>query len=260
MLVLLTINFYISRVNSAGWSWGIATEIGQYPAPPSGIGVFGATRMTLTTAGVLTTFTPPICATAPTTANQLSNKTYIDNFGGTGGWYYTATQTITAGTSFNFANSLSNTYNAYEIYFTCNITAPTNGYPTLTMTINGISSPVYSTWTNQTSSVTGGSPTQVNTYLAGAPTIQFNCDYSSSINRTQTFKLDLWGTRNISGGAGSSRLTFVTEGQTSANPGFTGWIKSFGTIGYSSGTATGITLTSNSVFTGSITIVVKAKY
>jgi hypothetical protein len=88
LLVLLTINFYISRVNSAGWSWGIATEIGQYPAPPSGIGVFGATRMTLTTAGVLTTFTPPICATAPTTANQLSNKTYIDNFGGTGGWYY----------------------------------------------------------------------------------------------------------------------------------------------------------------------------
>ena len=87
MLVLLTINFYISRVNSAGWSWGIATEIGQYPAPPSVIGAFSATRMTLNTSGVLTTFTPPICATAPTTAYNNNYTSPIVSVSGSNAFF-----------------------------------------------------------------------------------------------------------------------------------------------------------------------------
>ena len=66
--------------------------------------------------------------------------------------------------------------------------------------------------------------------------------------------------RNISAGAAASRLSYLTEGYISANPGLTGWVKNMGTIAYSTGTATGINITFSSSVTGNITIYVKSKY
>lgn len=252
--------FYISRVNSAGWSWGIASEVGQYPAPPSGIGVFGTTRMTLTTAGVLTTFTPPICATAPTTANQLGNKTYIDNFGGSGGWYYTTTISPSATTNLAFPNCLNSAYNAYEIYFVSNLSSPTTGYVTFQMSFSGITTPTYQSWTTSLSSTSGASPAYTNSYATTAPYLNFAMDFNSYINRAYTYPLELWGTKSITGGASSGRFQYLTEGQVSSNPGFTGFVKQMGSVGYASGNLTGLTLTANSAVTGSFTIIVKAKY
>lgn len=194
-------------------------------------------------------------ATAPVSANQLGNKTYIDNFGGSGGWYYTATVSA-ASTTVNFPNCLDNTYNAYEIYFVPNLTSPTTGYPNLDMTFSGVSTPTYQTYSQ--TQTTGGSFT--NSYLTTPPRLLNGFDFSSSTNRTATIKLDLWGTRNISGGAGSSRLTYLSEGFNGANPGIISWGKTMGTVSYASGTATGIIFTYSVAVAGSITIIVKAKY
>jgi hypothetical protein len=199
-------------------------------------------------------------ATAPVSANQLGNKTYIDNFGGTGGWYYTTTVSITSGTTFNFPNSLNTTYNAYEVYFVSNITSPTTGYPSIQMSFSGLSSPTYTTWSSSISSVSGAAPAYVNAYGTSAPFLAFSMDYSNFINRAFTYKLDLWGTKSITGGAGGGRINYLTEGQVSSNPGFTGWIKLMGTVSYTSGNTTGITLTMSTSTSGSMTIIVKAKY
>ena len=199
-------------------------------------------------------------ATAPVSANQLGNKTYIDNFGGSGGWYYTATVTISGGTTFNFPNSLSSNYNAYEVYFVSNITSPVTGSPSIQITFSGLSTPTYTTWTSSLSSVSGATPAYVNSYGTAAPFLTFSMDYSNFINRALTLKLDLWGTKSITGGAASGRINYLSEGQVSANPGFTGWIKNMGTVSYTSGNTTGITLTMSTATSGSMTIIVKAKY
>lgn len=199
-------------------------------------------------------------ATAPVSANQLGNKTYIDNFGGTGGWYYTTTVSITGGTTFNFPNSLSSNYNAYEVYFVSNISSPITGYPSIQMSFSGLSSPTYTTWSSSISSVSGAAPAFVNAYGTSAPFLAFSMDYSNVINRVFTYKLDLWGTKSISGGAGAGRINYLTEGQVSSNPGFTGWIKQMGNVSYTSGNTTGITLTMSTATTGSMTIIVKASY
>jgi hypothetical protein len=216
------------------------------------------TAVNMTNAGIATFTNPPKCTTAPTIADQLGNKTYIDNYGGTGGWYYTTTVSITAGTSFAFPNCLSNNYNSYDIHFVPNITSPTTGYPTIQMTITGISVPVYATWFSALGNT--ATPAYNNTYNTTAPFIQSAVDYSITANRQNTMRLDLWGTRNISGGSGSSRLHFLTEGYLIANPGITGWAKNMGTISYSTGIATGITLTMSVATTGTMTIHVKSKY
>jgi hypothetical protein len=54
--------------------------------------------------------------------------------------------------------------------------------------------------------------------------------------------------------------SYLSEGFNSINPGQTAWIKSFGTVAFSFGSPTGITFTYSVAVTGSITIVVKAKY
>ena len=199
-------------------------------------------------------------ATAPVSANQLGNKTYIDNYGGTGGWYYTTTISPSGTTTLSFPNCLDSTYNAYEIYFVSNLSSPTSGYVTFQMGFIGITTPTYQSWTNQTSSTSGGSPTPVNTYNTNAPYLNFAMDFTNYINRAYTYKLDLWGTKSITGGASTGRFQYLTEGQTSSNPGFTGYVKQMGSVGYASGNLTGITLTASSAVTGQFTIVVKAKY
>ena len=199
-------------------------------------------------------------ATAPVSANQLGNKTYIDNYGGTGGWYYTTTISPSATTTLSFPNCLDSTYNAYEIYFVSNLSSPTSGYVTFQMGFIGITTPTYQSWTNQTSSTSGGSPTSVNTYNTNAPYLNFAMDFTNYINRAYTYKLDLWGTKSITGGASTGRFHYLTEGHTSFNPGFTGYVKQMGSVGYASGNLTGITLTASLAVTGQFTIVVKAKY
>ena len=201
---------------------------------------------------------PPTCSIGPTAANQLGNKTYIDNFGGTGGWYFTSSVSITAATSLTFSDCLNNAYNAYEIYIIPSISSPISGYLSIQLTMVGFSVPVYQTW----SSVLGNaaSPTYINSYNTTAPFIQGSMDASVFTNRTNPLKIDFWGTRNISGGPGSGRMTYLCEGFTQANPGVTGWNRSMGTIAYTSGIATGITLTFSLAVTGTYTIYVKSKY
>ena len=200
-------------------------------------------------------------ATAPVSANQLGNKTYIDNFGGSGGWYYTTNVSVSASTTINFPNCLDNTYNAYEIYFIPNFTAPTSGFVNLNMTFSGsISGATYQSY-NQFQNQGSPAPTFTNTYLTTAPSLLVAYDFSSSLNRTATIKLDLWGTRNATAGAGSAfRLSYLTEGFSSQNPALSAWGKNMGTISYSSGIATGIIFTYSTAITGSMTIIVKAKY
>ena len=198
-------------------------------------------------------------ATAPVSANQLGNKTYIDNFGGTGGWYFTSTVSVTAGTVFSFTNCLSNAYNAYEIYFVPSISSYTGGtYPDITVTFTGGNVPVYQSWLQDQS--TGGSITT--SFVTTAPRLIRSLDYSVTLNRTATMKLDLWGTRNVSSGPGSFRMSYVNEGFNSQNPGITSWVRSTGTVAFSTGILTGIVLTYSNLtdVTGSITIVVKSKY
>jgi hypothetical protein len=192
--------------------------------------------------------------TPPAAANQLGNKTYIDNFGGSGGWYFTSTVSVTASTTVTFSNCLNNLYNAYEIYFVPSLSAPTTGFPTLDMTFGSIPTPAYQSWSQ--TQTTGVSFT--NSYLTTAPRLMHGLDFSNFFNRQATIKLDLWGTRNLSGGSGASRFSYLSEGFSSTSP--SAWIKNFGTVQYSVGTITSIILTYSVAVTGSITIVVKAKY
>lgn len=67
-----------------------------------------------------TTFVTSVLPAGP---NELDNKTYIDNNGGTGGWYYTTGDSVSGLNVFNFPNCLNNTYNAYEVYFDTVITS-----------------------------------------------------------------------------------------------------------------------------------------
>ncbi len=203
------------------------------------------------------TATSFVTDTAPAGGNQLGNKTYIDNFGGSGGWYFTTTVSVAASTVVDFPNCLNNTYNAYEIYFVPNLTAPNVGYyPSLDMTFSGITTPTYQSW-NQTQTTQGSS---TNSYATTAPRLLDGFNFNPVLNRQATIKLDLWGTRNISGGSSGSRFTYLSEGFSAANPGITAWIKSSGTVAYSSGSPTGITFTYSAAVTGSITIIVKSKY
>ena len=199
-------------------------------------------------------------ATAPVSANQLGNKTYIDNYGGTGGWYYTTTISPSATTTLAFPNCLDSNYNAYEIYFISNLSSPTTGYVNFQMSFSGITTPTYQSWVTALSSTSGATPAYVNSYQTTAPYLNSAMDFSSYINRAYTYKMDLWGTKTITGGASTGRFQYLTEGQTSSNPGFTGYEKRMGSVGYASGNLTGITLTASSAVTGQFTIVVKAKY
>lgn len=218
------------------------------------VGPSTATNATISpTTVTATTF---VTNTAPAAGNQLGNKTYIDNFGGSGGWYFTLTVSVTASTTVNFPNCLNNTFNAYEIYFVPNFTAPTTGFPNLDMTFSGTSGPTYQTFTQ--TQTTGGSLSQ--TFNTSGPRLLHGFDFSSILNRRETIKLDLWGTRNISGGNSSSRFSYLSEGFNASNPGQTAWIKNFGTVAFSFGSPTGITFIYSVAVTGSITIVVKAKY
>jgi hypothetical protein len=210
------------------------------------------TKITPTTV-TATTF---VTDTAPAAGNQLGNKTYIDNFGGSGGWYFTTTVSVAASTVVDFPNCLNNTYNAYEIYFVPNLTAPNLSYPSLFMTFSGITTPTYQSW-NQAQTTQGSS---TNSYATTAPRLLDGFNFNTVLNRQATIKLDLWGTRNISGGSSGSRFTYLSEGFSAENPGITAWIKSFGTVAYSSGSPTGITFTYSHAVTGSITIIVKSKY
>ena len=254
-----TTNIKTFRLTANGLVYGLAdasttAEGQQIPT------TLTSTYLSVNTSGVLTTTSPPVCATAPTTANQLGNKTYIDNYGGSGGWYYTTTISPSATTTLNFPNCLNTTYNAYDIYFVSNLSSPTSGYVTFQMSFTGITTPTYQSWTSSLSSTSGAAPTYLNSYATTAPYINFGQDFSSFINRAYTYPLELWGTKSVSGGASSGRFQYKTEGQTSSNPGFTGYANQFGSVGYASGSPTGITLTASSAVTGSFTIIVKAKY
>lgn len=198
-------------------------------------------------------------ATAPVSANQLGNKTYIDNFGGSGGWYFTSTVTVTAGTVFSFPNCLSNSYNAYEIYFVPSISANTGGnYPDISVTFTGGNVPVYQSYVFDQSQGT----TVTHSYNTNAPRLIRSLDYGVSLNMSATMKLDLWGTRNVSSGPGPFRMSYVNEGFNVDNPGIKAWSRNTGTISFSTGILTGIVLTYSNLtnVTGSITIIVKAKY
>lgn len=222
----------------------------QITVGPSGLNPTTISPTTVTA----TTF---VTNTAPAAGNQLGNKTYIDNFGGSGGWYFTSTVSVTASTIVDFPNCLNNAYNAYEIHFIPNLTAPTGSfYPNLDMTFNGTSTPTYQSWSQ--TQTTGGSFT--NSYLTTAPRLLTGFWFDPVLNRQATIKLDLWGTRNPSGGSSGSRFSYLSEGFNSINPGQTAWIKSFGTVAFSFGSPTGIVFTYSVAVTGSITIVVKAKY
>ena len=221
------------------------------------MGPSGPTLNPTTISPTTVTATTFITDTPPAAANQLGNKTYIDDFGGSGGWYFTSTVSVSASTIVNFPNCLNNAHNAYEIYFIPNLTGPTGTvYPNLDMTFSGTSTPTYQSWSQ--TQTTGGSFT--NSYLTTAPRLLTGFYFDPVLNRQATIKLDLWGTRNISGGSSGSRFSYLSEGFNSTNPGQTAWIKSFGTVAFSFGSPTGITFTYSVAVTGSITIVVKAKY
>jgi hypothetical protein len=204
------------------------------------------------------TATTFVTNTAPAAGNQLGNKTYIDNFGGSGGWYFTSTVSVTAGTVFAFTNCLSNAHNAYEIYFVPSISSPVSGYPEITMTFLGAGPPIYQSYiTDQSQGVSSVTPG----YNTNPPKLIRSLDYSVILNRAATMKVDLWGTMNVGSGTSPFRLTYVNEGFNSDNPGIKAWSRNTGTISFGNGTGlTGIQLTYNLTVTGSITIVVKSKY
>jgi len=253
-----TTNIKTFRLTNNGLVYGLAeasttAEGQQIPT------TLTSTYLSVNTSGVLTTTSPPVCATAPTTANQLGNKTYIDNYGGSGGWYYTTTISPSATTTLNFPNCLNDAYNAYEIYFVSNLSLPTSGYVNFQMSFPGLTSPTYNTWVSGLSS-SSSTPSYVNSYATTAPYLNSSLDFTNSYNRQNTYKLDLWGTKSFSSGSGSGRFHYLTEGQHAQNPGFTGYEKRMGSVFYSTGNLTGINLTASSGVTGSFTIIVKAKY
>lgn len=205
------------------------------------------------------TSTTFITSVPPTGPNELGNKTYIDNNGGTGGWYYTTSVSGTSANVFSFPNCLNNTYNAYEVYFVTAFTAPSGvgNYPSIDMTFSGATGGIsYQSFT--LTQTTGGSLTT--SYSTSAPRIYSGLDFSQIANRSQSIKLNLWGTRNPSGGSSSSRFDYSHEGYFAQNPGITAWLRHSGNVSHQFGTPTGITLTFSLAVTGTITIIVKSKY
>jgi hypothetical protein len=201
-------------------------------------------------------------ATAPVSGSQLGNKTYIDNFGGCAGWYYTASVNNggASSTTFAFPNCFSsNLNNAYDVYFIFNFSAPTSGYLSCNMSFTGISSPTYYNWTTQTSS--SATPTITNAYTTANAylTLLNSMDTTNAYYlRSATPKISLWGCISNSGGVGTSQVQFSGENLGNANPGITGPYKTFGYI-QSTGYITGTTLTFGSAMTGTATIIVKGR-
>jgi hypothetical protein len=202
-------------------------------------------------------------ATAPVSGSQLGNKTYIDNFGGCAGWYYTASVNNGGASSatFAFPNCFSNNLNnAYDVYFVFNFSAPTSGYLSCNMAFTGISVPTYNNWTTSTSNSTTPTITNAFTSANAYLTLLSSMDTTTAYNlRSATPKISLWGCVSSSGGAGISQLQFSGENYGLANPGITGIYKTFGYIQASTGYITGTTLTFSSAMTGTATIIVKGR-
>ena len=202
-------------------------------------------------------------ATAPVSGSQLGNKTYIDNFGGGAGWYYTASVNNggTSSTTYAFPNCFSNNLNnAYDVYFVFNFSAPTTGYFSCNMSFTGLGTTTYYNWTTTTSNAT--TPTITTAYTSANAYIQLlsSMDATSFYYlRSATPKISIWGAISGSGGAGTAQTQFSAENFGSANPGLTGTLKSWGFTQQTTGYITGTTLTFSSAMTGTATIVVKGR-
>ena len=202
-------------------------------------------------------------ATAPVSGSQLGNKTYIDNFGGGAGWYYTASVNNggASSTTFAFPNCFSsNLNNAYDVYFIFNFSAPTTGYINCNMSFTGLGTTTYYNWTTTTSNA--ATPTITNAFTsANAYLILLNGMDTTTFYylRSATPKISIWGAISGSNGASTSITQFSAENFGNANPGITGPLKTWGYTQQSTGYITGATLTFSSAMTGTVSIIVKCR-
>jgi hypothetical protein len=203
---------------------------------------------------------PPRITTAPA---NYDNSTKVPTTGWvntTNGWKYTLTNTLTASsaTFFNTCFSTGN-FNAYEVYFIFNFTAPTSGYLSCTITLQGITSPTYNLWATSTN--TSATPTIQNTFstATGYIPIISSMDATANYNfRSQQPKISFWSCitnplTNI------PQVQFSAENYSYSNPGITGTGKVWGYCQGTAGQVSGLVLTFSTAMTGSVTIVATSR-
>jgi hypothetical protein len=201
--------------------------------------------------GILQTATP----TAGTNDTSVATTAFVNT---TSGWKYTATNTITASTTTSFANCFSaGNFNAYEIYFSFNLTSPTTGYISASVAFQGFVGPLYNTWTQNTSTA----PAITTTYTSVGTSIAIinSMDATgTTLFRSAQPKLSVWSciTPSLSS---VPQVQFSGENYAINNATTTGLSKVYGFCQATSGSLSGFTLISSSAMTGSITIVVVSK-
>lgn len=103
-------------INTGGTSTApVNISSGTNANAPITIGSTASTTQTCAMNGITTFSKIPSCSVAPTTADHLCNKTYVDSVSGGGGVTLNTTQTITGEKTFSNANT----------YITGNLNAPT---------------------------------------------------------------------------------------------------------------------------------------
>jgi len=228
----------------------------NYPITKSTLISMNAGKATVTVTGTGNDFTfvnPPVLTNAPA---NYDNSTKVPTTGWintTNGWKYTLTNTMTASTTtfFNTCFSAGN-FNGYDVFFTFNFTAPTSGYFSCNITLQGIVTPAYNVW-SQTTSTGGSQTTSFSSTNAYIPIIG-SMDATSNVSlRSQQPKISFWGciTNPL---VGVPQVQFSAENYAYANPGITGTGKYWGYVQGASGSLSGLVLTFGAAMTGSVTI------
>jgi hypothetical protein len=238
----------------------------DYPITKSTLISMNTGKATITTTGTGNDFTfvnPPIITNAPATADNTTKvpttawvNTAITN---TIGYTYTNTQTISGATTINFPNCFnSNANNSYIVSFVFALST-SSSYPTITMTFSGLGTPTYYSYKTST---TGTVPNIANTYSSTNGYVWLYDSFFNGLNglANATARINFWGMKSASSGAGNMLFQYSGENWGISNPGAQGQLKTYGRVDCLTGYPTGITLTSSVALTGSITIYVASTY
>jgi len=203
---------------------------------------------------------PPRITTAPVNYDSSTKVPTTGWVNSTNGWKYTATNTMSASSTTSFAGCFSaGNFNAYEVYFIFNFTAPTSGYLQATITLQGIVTPTYNSWSQTTN--TSATPTITTSYSSAGTYINLigSMDATNANNiRSQQPKISFWSciTNPLTS---VPQIQYSAENYAYANPGITGTGKYWGYVQGASGSLSGLTLGFSVAMTGSVTIVATSR-
>jgi hypothetical protein len=208
---------------------------------------------------------PPLITTAPANYDSSTKVPTTGWVNTTNGWKYTATNTLSASSTTTFSSCFSTgNFNAYEVYFIFNFTAPTSGYVSCNITLQGLITPTYNSWSQTTN--TNATPTITTSFSStnGYIPLIGSMDSTSNVGiRSQQPKISFWSciTNPL---VSVPQIQYSAENYAYSNPGIVGTGKYWGYVQGASGNVSGLTLSFSAsgspvAMTGSLTIVATSR-